>query len=148
MKVLFNINITSYNIQLPKNQGVICMIQEKTGKILKRVQELSNAILELKEGVADDIKSLPENSDIQVINKQCFIIPLSRLSGDLCLSPEYYRFSFQYQALADMILRSKAENVLRKLRETLTEGWVYLSSERSRRVRLHPDVIKNVKSII
>ena len=124
------------------------MIREKTGKILKKAQELAKAILKLKEEVANDIKSLPENPDIKVINKQCFTIKFSQLSKDLCLSPEYYRFSFQYQALADMILRSQAENVFRKLNEALADGWVYLSSERSRRVRLHPDVIKNVKGIM
>jgi hypothetical protein len=124
------------------------MMTKKIGALVTKAQELAEAILSLKDGIAETIKGLPENPDINIIDKRCFTIKFSQLSADTCLSPEFYRFEFQYKALADMIKRSKAENVLRKLNEALADGWVYLSSERTRRVRLHPAVVANVKGIM
>jgi hypothetical protein len=124
------------------------MIAEKNRELIKKAKALSEAILKLKEEVADNLKTLPENPDIKVINKQCYTIKSSMLSKDLCLDPSYYRFSVQYEALANMIITSKAENVFRKLEESLATGWVSNSSEHSKKIRLHPEVIKNVRGIM
>ena len=118
-------------------------------KIENNVTDIINHIEQLKNNLSEKINSLPQNPNINVINKNCFTINVKNLSPDLVLSPIYYNFKKQYEFIVGIISKADIKNVPNILKEIIKpkkyDGNVFYSYKGQ---RLHPEVIKYLKEII
>ena len=106
------------------------------------------AMLQAKEKLANLILTLPQNEDIEVLNKNCFIIKYSKLNEKgLELSPEFYNFNAQYSAISEKIIAST--DVKKDLLAIIDKKSVQIYKNAGyMTLRLHPAVAENLKSLV
>lgn len=111
--------------------------------ILKTLSDIEEVILKCK-GEAIEIieKAKSQNPKINPIGSgRCFTVKFSDLSEDLVLSPKYYDFLWQYDALIEK-LHKQSLSAFKNTMQTLIETGK-LDSQ-----RFHPDVIDKIKNLM
>ena len=98
-------------------------------------KQLNSIIIQLK----DYISSLPDNPNIQRKNNKCFIMNSKHLQNNW--SVLYYDYRQQYEEIIKIISGGQPQYVVGKLKNIIRE-------QQYEKIRFHPDVIKNLKTIL
>jgi len=106
------------------------------------VADLERMELELREQIANEIRSLPDNPCIKRISNNIFVINLRDFDSDV-LCPFYYDFRSQFEYLADFVMNKSMSMrcIINDVQDKLKKG-------RCSKGRLHPEVIEAVNRII
>jgi len=99
----------------------------------------------LKRELIKTIKALPQNPRITPLGDSCFSIKASDF-GTECWSASYHDFTPQYRAISQLVEQSRLEDVIPRLEAALKKGTI--PGNRQSRIRLHPEVIENVRGIL
>jgi hypothetical protein len=117
--------------------------------IVSNISKLEAESLRIKEGINNLLLSMPDNPDIKRIGNgpRCFSINFSSIRKDagLNLSPYYYDWQYQYEKL---ILKVNATNIthLVVVIENAIKNKHFVHD--NEKVILHPEVIKQLKSLL
>ena len=110
--------------------------------ITETLADLERIILEYKQKAIDLVESRKcQNPALKPLGSTCFTIKFSELSPDSVLSPQYYDFVWQYDAIISK-LRSQT---ITAFKNTLTE---VIQTGKLDGKRFHPDVIAVLKELI
>ena len=109
--------------------------------IIDKVNQIKS---ELK-ALANQVRELPSNPNIEQLGHNCISIKSSELFKHDKWSPEYYIFSKQYNTIAEMIEQLPIDEVLNKLYRIIKTKRYYLKGNT---ILFHPQVIENLKTII
>lgn len=110
--------------------------------ITQTIEELEKIIVEYKQKAIDLIESRKsQNPALNRIGNTCFTIKFSDLSQDLVLSPQYYDFVWQYDALIEKCRKQSINTFKNTLQDLIKTG--KLDGK-----RFHPDVIKVMKELL
>jgi hypothetical protein len=113
---------------------------------LSKINELVLEAIKVRKQIADCILNLPDNPNINRIGHNCFTIKFSELANnDIVLSAEYYDFKVQYKAIHRALIDVSLEHTIDRLFDIITKGSVSIGKHK---IKLHPEVIQNLKSII
>lgn len=116
----------------------------------KRLSDLIPLVLEaakIRKAIMDRILDLPDN---QLIDKgsnecRCFTVNVSQLQDGLTLSPEYYDFNYQYQEIAKAMIDVPIENTIEWFNKLIKAKSIKVKGYT---IKLHPEVIQNIESIL
>ena len=110
--------------------------------ITKTLAVVEKIILEYKQKALDLVESRKsQNPALKPLGHNCFTIRFSDLSADLVLSPQYYDFMWQYDALIEKLHKQSLETFKNTIQKVIETG--KLDGQ-----RFHPDVIEVLKEII
>jgi hypothetical protein len=113
---------------------------------LSKINELILEAIKVRKQIADCILGLPDNPNINRIGNGCFTIKFSELAkNDMVLSAEYYDYKVQYKAIHRVLIDVPLEHTIDKLFDIITKGSVIIGKHN---IKLNPEVIENLKSII
>ena len=111
-------------------------------------QSIINKINQIKADLsqlADSIRDLPPNPNVEHLGNNCFSIKLNEIAKYDKWSPDFHNFEYQYNYIATLIEDFPIDEVLAKLDRIIkTER----SFWKGNTIMFHPDVIQNLKSII
>ena len=101
--------------------------------------------MELVGKLAAMIKELPENPEVKQLSNGAFAVNLSTIanSGGI-LSPEFYDFKFQYNAISEKLLES--ENPVGLIQKIILEKRIFIRKGFS--IKINEQVIDNLKTIL
>jgi hypothetical protein len=114
---------------------------------LKKINELVLEAIKIRKQIADCILNLPDNPNINRIGDgNCFTIKFSELEkNEMIFSAEYYDFKVQYKAIHRALIDVSLEHTIDRLFDIITKGSVTIGKHN---IRLNPEVVQNLKSII
>ena len=105
----------------------------------------------VRKQIREMILALPDNRQAALSeNPRCFVVKSSEWF-DGVLSPESYDFRHQYEAVARVIDSLPIERVVTKLEALVIpdfNGAYWLTQVGNSRIRLHPEVVKNLKTVM
>jgi len=115
---------------------------------MKKINELTKLIQQVKTGIQNEINSLPDNPNIQRLSNIAYSMPFSEIAKDKdqTFSAEYYDFKYQYREIADRIESLEITEVPARLKEWTNAG--YLPRKQQGRIKLHPQVIAYIQKLI
>lgn len=110
--------------------------------ITTTISEVENIISEYKQKAIDLIESRKsQNPALRPLGNTLFTMNYSDLSSDLVLSPHYYDFVWQYDALIAKLRKQGLETFKNTITKLIETG--KLDGQ-----RFHPDVIKVLKELL
>ena len=109
--------------------------------IIDKVNQIKSELSQL----AESIRSLPQNPNIEPLGNNCFSLKSSELFKHDKWSPEYYDFTVQYEVIAKMVENLPIDQVLDKLNSIIKTERYY---RKGNLITFHPQVIENLKRII
>jgi AAA15 family ATPase/GTPase len=110
--------------------------------LTKTLEEIEQIIQQYKEKALSLVESRREqNPSLKPIGSNCYTIRLSELSEDLVLSPQYYDFLWQYDALLKKLREQSLESFKKTIETVIQTG--KLNGQ-----RFHPDVIAVLKGLL
>jgi len=117
--------------------------EHHTMNVISNINFIQSKFDQLKEELKTSILALPDNPKIQRFGANSFTMSSSDMGN--ILSPSYHDFKCQYQAICDLIDYADVVNLIARLDAALTKGTLKRGNET---IKLHPDVVKNVKKIL
>jgi hypothetical protein len=109
--------------------------------ILDKVNQIRNELKQL----ADSIRDLPPNPNVESLGNNCFLIKSSNLLFYDKWSPDFHNFEYQYNFIAELIETLPIDQVLDKLNQIIKTKHYY---HKGNNIQFHPDLIENLKGII
>lgn len=109
--------------------------------IIDKVNQIKSELSQL----ADSIRNLPPNPNVEALGNNCFSIKLSEIAKYDKWSPGFHDFQNQYDLIAELIETLPIDQVLDKLNRIIKTKRYY---HKSNTINFHPDVIQNLKTII
>ena len=110
--------------------------------ITETLADLEKIILEYKQKAVELVESRKsQNPALKPLGTNCFTIKFSELSQDRVLSPQYYDFIWQYDAVIEKLRKQSITAFKNTLVSIIDTG--KLDGR-----RFHPDVIKNLKELL
>ena len=109
--------------------------------IIDKINQIKSELLEL----AEKVRGLPPNPNVDQLGKNCISIKSSELFKHDVWTPAYYIFSDQYNTIAQLIETLPIDEVLDKLNRIVKTKRYYLKGNT---IMFHPQVIENLKTII
>jgi DNA-binding GntR family transcriptional regulator len=121
------------------------------GKAIARgiAAELDRHETEMRRLVEDlkaQIAALPDNPRITRISKQAFTISSRDIGSNW--SAEHHDFKCQYRKLVEMIERAEPGRAVAIVRNAVEDGAIRPSKSSSSTIRLHPDVVAHLKTLL
>jgi hypothetical protein len=108
----------------------------------KAVREIQNDIQIVKDKLILKINELPDNSKIERISKNCFIMNYKDLGDNW--SPLYHDYKRQYNIIVDIINKYEITHVLVIFGLIINVGTIKYNNEN---VKFHPTVREYLKSL-
>lgn len=117
-------------------------------ELISYIEEIKKTEKQAKIMLIDKVKTFPENRNIKRINRNCFIISSNVVFSDKekTLSAEYYDFAYQYKFICDRIKTVRLEGLINMVDKWIKTGYININD--NQRLKLHPEVIKNLKTLI
>lgn len=109
--------------------------------IIDKINQIKSELSQL----ADSIRNLPPNPNIKPLGHNCFLIKSSELIKHNKWSPDYHTFKSQYEFIAELVETFPIDQVLEKLYQICNKKSYYYKGNT---IQFHPDVIRNLKTII
>lgn len=109
--------------------------------IIDRINEIKSELMTL----ADSIRELPPNPNVEHLGNNCFLIKSSQLAKYDKWSPDFHDFQSQYNYIAELIDQFPINEVLDKLDRIIKTG---RSFWKGNTIIFHPEVIENLKTLI
>jgi hypothetical protein len=109
--------------------------------ILDKINQIKAELSQL----AESIRNLPSNPNVEQLNDNCLLIKSNELFYHDKWSPEYYNFKYQYNFIAELVETLPIDQVIEKLYRICNKKSYYYKGNT---INFHPDVIKNLKGII
>lgn len=109
--------------------------------IIDKINQIKSELSQL----ADSIKTLPPNPNVEKLGNNCFSIKSSEIFKHDKWSPEFHDFEFQYNIIAELIEEYPIDRVLQKLDRIIKDGKIIHHNVYH---QFHPKVIENLKTII
>lgn len=109
--------------------------------VIDRLNEIKSELLTL----ANSIRKLPSNPNVDQLSDNAFLIKMSELNKHSNFTPFYHSFKDQYELIAKIIEECDIRDALDKLDIIVNKGKLY---RKNQLVTFHPDVIQNLKSLI
>jgi hypothetical protein len=110
--------------------------------IAGRLQRLQGEVETAKGDLFNAILSLSDNPRIKRLGDNCFVVSSEDLGGNW--SVVHHDFHEQYRLIVDVLGNVKLHTILARLRAIVEEEVL----DRNYRIRLHRDVIKNLKGLM
>ena len=112
---------------------------------VEKISEIERIKMELVGKLAAMIKELPQNKEVKHLSNGAFSVKLSTIanSGGI-LSPEFYDFKFQYNAISEKLLES--ENPVKKKKKIILEKKLLM--KRGCVIKVNEEVIENLKTVL
>lgn len=110
--------------------------------LIKEIEAADAEMKELKRELINRILALPDNPDIQRLDKNCFIAKMSKIKDNWAV--EYSDFLQQYKLIAKEIEKKEPLSAVRFLEQIIIDGKFRIESQ-NYTVRLHPKVIEHLK---
>ena len=104
----------------------------------KELRDLPARVQRIRDGIEDLFKNLPANQAATPLGGSCFSMKMSALKGGLNLSPSFYDFDYQHEALNKFIQNSTIDILERRINGICETGLV-------NDVKLHPEVLKFIR---
>ncbi len=115
--------------------------------IYTTVKEISDKIDRLKKDISKLILSLPDNPRINRLGSNCFTMSSKHLGE--AWSPFYHDFKSQYQKIVEIIESSRPETIVSTLEKIIKPSkFGHWYKQGGNRYRFHPEVIKNLQTIL
>lgn len=118
-------------------------------EIKNSITNLQKQALDIKEKINSLILSMPDNPDITRISERprTFTVKFSTIvkSGSLNMSPYFYDWKYQYERLVRKVNQTEITNLIDMIDMIIRKGAFIIDDEK---VQLHPEVIKQLKSIL
>lgn len=111
--------------------------------VVKDIYQTFKQLLANIEALAKHVESLPDNPRITRQSKQCFTISSKDIGNNWC--PAYHDFAFQYRSLV-AAMRANPLRSIAILQTAVTTQT--LDTSRQRRMRLHPEVVQSIKTLL
>jgi len=109
--------------------------------IIDRLNEIRSELLSL----ANSIRELPPNPNVEPLSDNAFVIKISELNKHSNFTPFYHSFENQYALIAQIIEDCDLNDALDKLDIIIKKGKLYHNKQL---ITFHPEVIKSIKSLI
>lgn len=109
--------------------------------IVDRINQIKAELSQL----ADSIRNLPANPNVEQLGNNCISIKSSELAKHDKWTPEFHDFEFQYNIIAELIEEYPIDGVLQKLDRIIKDGKIIHHNVYH---QFHPKVIENLKRII
>lgn len=118
---------------------------QKIVNTLSSISDIEKIKMELVGKLATMIKALPQNAEINHLHNGAFSVKLSTIanSGGI-LSPEFYDFKFQYNAISEKLLES--ENPVGLIQKIILEKKLLM--KKGGVMKINEQVIENLKTIL
>lgn len=115
--------------------------------IKKEIADLEERTKSIRQEIRNMMESLPENENIKVLSDKptCFIMNSKHLETNHWES-EYYSFRTQYEKILEILDQTKLDRIFHKLTEAVQTG--NFTIDRFHKIKLHPQVVKNLKKAI
>ncbi len=113
----------------------------KKQSIIDRLNEIRSELLSL----ADSIRNLPPNPNVDPLSDNTFVIKMSQLAKHQNFTPFYHSFQSQYAFIAQLIEECDLNDALDKLDIIIKKGKLYRNHQL---ITFHPEVIENLKGLI
>jgi hypothetical protein len=120
----------------------------KGGKAHFEIRDHYKAIERLRQGLKDAILACPgpsKASGIKTLGPRCCTVSSASLFGGV-MAADSYIFPVQYEALGKMIEVGSPATAVKRLLKSLGKGWVVVNADH--RIRLHPEVVQNVRNML
>ena len=104
-----------------------------------------NAIKEELHQLAESIRKLPPNPNVEQLSHNCISLKSSELFKHDKWSPDYYIFYNQYETIAKLLEEFTIQSALQKLDLLIEKERIIVHGNL---ITFHPLVIQNLKSII
>jgi len=108
------------------------------------IDKINQIKVELSQ-LADSIRNLPPNPNVEPLGNNCFSIKLSELAKHDKWSPGFHDFQNQYDLIAELVETLPIDQVLENLYRICNKKSYY---HKGNTIQFHPDVIQNLKTII
>ena len=119
-------------------------------KHIHTIKELTTKTKNIRKEISNLILSLPDNPDIERLShSNAFVMKSSQLNHGW--SVVTHDFFHQYMIISDFVAKTPIEKIYDKLSKNLTpnqSGIYWFPNGSNRRIRLHPQVVKNIKQIL
>lgn len=109
--------------------------------IIDRINQIKSELSQL----AESIRNLPPNPNVEQLGNNCFLINSVDLFKYDKWNPDYHNFSTQYETIAELIETLPIDQVLDKLNRICNKKSYYYKGNT---IIFHPQVIENLKTII
>jgi hypothetical protein len=109
--------------------------------IMDKINQIKSELSQL----ANSIRTLPTNPNVEKLGHNCFSIKSSEIFKHDKWSPNYYNFEYQYNFIAELVETLPIDQVIEKLYRICNKKSYY---HKSNTIQFHPDVIQNLKTII
>lgn len=129
-------------LNLSGDKTVTLTAEERMTSITDTLADLEKIILEYKQKAIDLVEGRKsQNPALKPLGANCFTIKFSDLSQDSVLSPQYYDFVWQYDAIIEKLRKQTISTFKNTLIEVIQTG--KLDGR-----RFHPDVIAVLKELL
>ena len=109
--------------------------------IIDKINQIKSELSQL----ADSIRTLPPNPNVEKLGHNCFSIKSSEIFKYDKWSPEFHDFEHQYKFIAELVETLPIDQVIEKLNRICNKKSYY---HKGNTIQFHPDVIQNLKSIV
>lgn len=114
--------------------------------VVKKFQVAQKLLEQAKKEIIARVRNLPDNPSIHRLNDNSFTMKLSDMLVD-GWSPEYYDFTYQYQAVIEVLNNTEPSKVLDKLSDIVRTGVIKGAKTRNK-VKLHPAARDRLESLL
>lgn len=131
--------------EILENAAVISTTPVGESTVQSSISDIEKIKMELVGKLATMIKALPQNAEINHLHNGAFSVKLSTIanSGGI-LSPEFYDFKFQYNAISEKLLES--ENPVGLIQKIILEKKLLM--KRGCVIKVNEEVIENLKTVL
>lgn len=109
------------------------------------INNFYNRIVNIKNNIKNQIENLPQNKNIEQLSDTAFIISSSNLNKDCVLSARFYDFKYQYKKIGILLNSISPHSIYNRLQTAINEKSIMVNNER---IKLHPDVIKHLETLL
>ena len=115
--------------------------------MIKNIIKTRNLIEKQRHELMSAVRALPQNDNIKLLGKNCFVVKFSQLGKSL--APEYYDFCWQYNKIANIIEKADMSNIENILLEIIETGrYRETCKNTSHYIKFHPQVLMNLAGIL
>lgn len=115
--------------------------------IKQQIDELQRKGEQVKSQVAELVHGLEDNPRIKKLGKRAFFVNSRHLAESDNWTPAHHDFKYQHELILQRLRGMEPQSILDFLSKTVASGKIRRSSPGDV-VNLHPDVIRQIRSII
>jgi hypothetical protein len=117
-------------------------------KLLKEIENINKRLEQFKYDIKGIIEELPDNPNINRLNKNCYTISMSQIRNHGNMSPEFYDFKYQYNLLIEKLDKTPVTEFIELMDKVIESKKLTLYQDgRLGTYKLHPEVVENIKKV-